>query len=573
MSRAVKSIIDRSEGVRCGQLTFELLLICSLAFLATFPVLNRPFASHGEPREALVVERMVETGEIILPRGFAGVVPSKPPMIHWLAAGTTHILGISEASLRLPVLLLSIIFIGYFFWFVAVRFDSKTALLAALILFTAPEWIRSSLTLRVDIPLSVFFALSLLLFLRWYERGLSHLPCLVIFSLTAATLAKGPVACVLFAGIVGVFLRVRNLNWGPIIKVLSQVLIPTICFASIWYFAAWYRGGEEFLAKVWSENFQRMASTMEDSPHEHSPFYLIGVLIVGALPWSLVWLTVEGSKILKTLRTSFARAALHKQLQSFYSTDALVQLSFITLAIILTFFMIPSSKRGVYLLPAYPALALLLALWLRRVTVPAVLYKMVRYTGNGLLLGSAVLFIAVGLYPFPSDVNPVSVDTVVSLPYAAMLQNLILSWRSGFLFGLLAVVWGVWRVSSGSPERLLRVQLAIIALMTTIYVPAYSALTTPRQFARDLEGHLETTRLCAFNTRPFGFDFYSSYEFTRCDKFQNNDQILVPTTSLPKLEQYLEGNWQISKIAESKSDIEELDRKMMVVQLTQPPRE
>src|SRR5438046_10377355 len=62
----------------------------------------------GEAREGLVVREMVRTGDWILPLWNGSVVPSKPPLFHWLAASAAALTGagVTEHTLRAPSIVL-----------------------------------------------------------------------------------------------------------------------------------------------------------------------------------------------------------------------------------------------------------------------------------------------------------------------------------------------------------------------------------------------------------------------------------------------------------------------------------
>src|SRR3954453_23700992 len=64
-----------------------LVVLCAALYLP--PAVATPFFTKGEPREGLVVRRMVEHGEWMLPRRPSGeglAIASKPPLFHWLGA-------------------------------------------------------------------------------------------------------------------------------------------------------------------------------------------------------------------------------------------------------------------------------------------------------------------------------------------------------------------------------------------------------------------------------------------------------------------------------------------------------
>ena len=62
-----------------------------------------PFNTRGEPREAVVAMSMLQDGNWILPVNNGDEIAFKPPMLHWLVAAFSWLLGgISEFTSRLP---------------------------------------------------------------------------------------------------------------------------------------------------------------------------------------------------------------------------------------------------------------------------------------------------------------------------------------------------------------------------------------------------------------------------------------------------------------------------------------
>src|ERR1700674_1094144 len=62
-----------------------------------------PFYTKGEPREAVTVFAIVHGGGVILPQRAGIEIPSKPLLMHWLAALISLVAGgVDEFSVRLP---------------------------------------------------------------------------------------------------------------------------------------------------------------------------------------------------------------------------------------------------------------------------------------------------------------------------------------------------------------------------------------------------------------------------------------------------------------------------------------
>src|SRR5438067_12762768 len=76
-------------------------LVALAVVLAALPIGSDVYEG-GEAREGLVVREMLRTGDWILPLWNGSVVPSKPPLFHWLAAGAAALTGPRVTAPPLP---------------------------------------------------------------------------------------------------------------------------------------------------------------------------------------------------------------------------------------------------------------------------------------------------------------------------------------------------------------------------------------------------------------------------------------------------------------------------------------
>ena len=83
-------------------------LLCVILYMWQLGEL--PFYTKGQPREATVVWEIYTHGEWILPLRNGHLIPSKPPLFHWLGALCSFALGeLSEFTIRLPSAILAIV--------------------------------------------------------------------------------------------------------------------------------------------------------------------------------------------------------------------------------------------------------------------------------------------------------------------------------------------------------------------------------------------------------------------------------------------------------------------------------
>jgi 4-amino-4-deoxy-L-arabinose transferase-like glycosyltransferase len=336
---------------------YTVLVIAAWAGLELWGLGKAPFHTKGEPREGLVVWQMMhptDWRDLILPRrdGPTGLeLPSKPPLFHWLAAVTSWVHGSTdEWSIRFPSAALSLIALLCVFAAGSALWSPMAGLIAALTLMTTFEWARAATGARVDMTLTFGLELaflSLLFFLRGRAAGWL-IPLYV--GITLAVLGKGPVGAAL-PGLVAVimlaltrdpsFLRQMRLGYGALI--VSVV-------AGSWYVMALRLGGWQFFYKqVLAENVFTFFNSQDfGGGHRHPVSYLLGAVLLGLLPWTIFF--------------PGAGVRLWRQRHQLSRHDPRLYL-LVWIAVVFGFYALAASKRSVYLLALYPAVALLLGWW------------------------------------------------------------------------------------------------------------------------------------------------------------------------------------------------------------------
>ena len=313
---------------------------------------DAPFYSKGEPREATVVWEIYTSGEWILPLRNGHIIPSKPPLFHWLGALFSLAGGgISELTIRLPSALLATTGVLLTYAVGTALWGAEAGLVAGIILATSFEWARAAVSARVDMTLTVCMVAAFLLFFAFYQRfQVSRWQALLLFALLGlATLAKGPVGALLPALTVGIFLMLQG-DLGFLRQLhLVQGSLVFVLIAGSWYGLALWQGGYDFFAKqVLKENLLRFFTPgTAGAGHAHGFSYLVSTFFLGMAPWSFFLPPVI--VFLYQSRSQWREKRL---------------LYFIVwILTVFGFYALSSSKRPVYLLPLYPAVALLLAVW------------------------------------------------------------------------------------------------------------------------------------------------------------------------------------------------------------------
>lgn len=342
------------------------IIICIISVLPWIGLGD--FSTKGEPREAAVAVSMLETGNWVLPQVYANEFAYKPPLAHWLMAAFSLPQGhVSEFTSRLPSALAFIVLIGFVLVFFGKRLRFQQAFIATLLLITCIEIHRAAMTTRVDMLLTTFVVIGLFVLYRWEDQlELKGLPIGVPILLGLAVLTKGPVGIVLPLFVFGAYLlMLRKYSCLTIFKTLLYAGISSLFLPLLWYIAAWKQGGDAFLNVVLAENFGRFfhLSTPEISyelGHENGVFYNFGTLAAGFIPWTIFFFfSLFGLKLHKPEKS--IKQILKDSWANIQSMEKEKLFSLVALVCIIFFYSIPSSKRSVYLMPAYPFIAIFLA--------------------------------------------------------------------------------------------------------------------------------------------------------------------------------------------------------------------
>ena len=413
---------------------------------------------------------------------------------------------VSEFTSRLPSALALIVLLVSTFCFYARRKNSNVSLIATLLTMTAFEVHRAGTNCRVDMVLTVFVAGALFLMYRWWEIGSRNLPWLAILCMSGATLTKGPVGIILPCMVMFVFMLTEREQPVKLTLKLTTCALLALIIPAMWYYAAYKQGGEQFLSLVMEENVGRFAGKMTYGSHENPASYNVLMLVAGWAPWTLMLL----ASLFVLPWKKMSRSTLVTQIRTAQPLQKFTWLAFL---LIFIFYCIPKSKRGVYLLPCYPFMAMLIAeyiLWLvKRSTMPVKLYIGV-LSLTGLLLTVALIIARTGGVP----------DTIFHGRHAWENTNMLAA------VPLIAALLGLLALTKKGYKEFSR-QLMLVSCMITIlmfvafdgfYAPRIMNTKSLKPFAMEVKHHYGHEPLYAFtgfnrhggNTMHFfGIDFYT----------------------------------------------------------------
>ena len=353
--------------------------IVALALLVAVLSLHRLGAGDvctgNEAVEGVFVQQMVEHGNLLFPVENRNVPMYKPPLFHWTAVAIDRLAGIQKvtaANLRLPSALYAIAGALLTMLFAYELLGLDAAVLAGLALAASYQYISQGRFGRVDMTLCFFETLSLFAFLRWLPsdatvsgraaRFESNLPALYLMAaaLGLGVLAKGPIGAIL-PGVSIIIFMIAERRGRQISAMLDPgAIILGAAIAASWYLACYFGGRFAFLNRqLNTENVGRFFGSLGAM----APWYYLKPILLNSAPLSIL---VPVAAVYALLSPVVTPGGDSTSLPG--KGRAGVRLFAIFYFATVIFFSIAAYKRRSYLLPVWPAAAVILAWWI--VTVP-----------------------------------------------------------------------------------------------------------------------------------------------------------------------------------------------------------
>jgi 4-amino-4-deoxy-L-arabinose transferase-like glycosyltransferase len=409
-----------------------LVVVILLAWFASLEL--RGLFIPDEGRYAEIPREMLETGDWVTPRLNGLKYFEKPPLQYWLTAVSYAVFGEDEWTARLPSTLVGFLAVLMTAFTARRLWGPPAVLTTAVVLASSWAYYLSGQYLTLDIMLSGFLTFALCGFLLAQDAAATAPQrrrwMLVAWASCAfAVLCKGligialPGLALVVYCIVGLDFRLwRRLD---ILRGLTLMLLITVP----WFVLVQQRNPEFFEFFFIREHFQRFASS------EHSRlgewWYYAPILLVGLMPWTPL----------------FAQQALRAARESHQTPTQLFNRPFrptlfcaIWTAAIIVFFSVSQSKLPAYVIPVFPALALMLG---RRSALED--RSGLRWSAVTLTTLGAVLFAASTQLARWSKFADIGADGTAALPlvYAATASLLVGGLLALFLLRKSQALWSV----------------------------------------------------------------------------------------------------------------------------------
>ncbi len=467
-------------------------LVLALGLLLYLPrlgveILRQPL----EATYALAAREMLRGGHLLVPHLFGELYPDKPPLYFWTTAALGWLRGgrIDEVTARLPAVVAALVGLLLVYRLGRDLFGRRAALFSALVLATSNLFFWYARQGHPDQFLVTFVTLACLGLWRGLAAARGDHPTAWI-GLAYAAMGLG----VLSKGLLGLVLPLLAgiayaIATGPVRAVAARLRLGLglgVFLATVlaWYGPAVVQQGRAYLYETLIH--QHVLRYTRTWAHPGPWYYYFGEFPSGFFPWVLL---LPGAIVLGWWTRDHAA-------RSDSAGDApaapgprpfLFPLAWFVTGFV--FLSLSTSKRGAYLLPLYPAAALMVGwLWDRVVAGQT----RSRWIGVPLaIISGAAVLLALGLVLVPRRLIPGRmVDTMVPADPRVLAAVVIL------LLAGAAAVWLPWR--RGRPTltlgTLVAVQALLLLAVATIRAPQYEARFPVREFVARVEAAVPPDR-------------------------------------------------------------------------------
>ena len=296
----------------------------------------------------------------------------KPILTYWAAAGSFKLFGISEQSARLPAATASLIATFLIVWAGSRWLGRGPGLFAGLVYAISPMIIVDARQMTTDSLLTLWFLLAMI---AVRERR----PFLFAVSCALGVLTKGVIGLLLPLLVIAVLQAARAMTagWhGQPFKLLRmppgheclRYLLAALLFLAIavpWHVAIYKAGGHDANGRTWVAEYlirQHIGRFKGlDVVHNAPIFTYVGYFLIGFFPWACFTpfafrLPPRTDRLAETCapRPNDAPTETRRFLLCWFWT-------------VFGFFSLSAAKLPTYIVPAYPAAALMVGQWLDRI--------------------------------------------------------------------------------------------------------------------------------------------------------------------------------------------------------------
>jgi 4-amino-4-deoxy-L-arabinose transferase-like glycosyltransferase len=324
----------------------KIILFSAVLLLTLLPGIQHGLWRPDEPQVAGICAEMAYKKDFVVPQLNGRPFLEKPPLYYALGATLSNIFGRdNDLSYRLASIFFACLTFFITFRMVSIRDGTMNGLLASGVLASSWGFFRLARWIQVDMSLVFSITLAMYAYMRLSEKSNSRHSMLMGLGIGLSFMAKGFVGpAIIAAAIVTDVILKRDLL---IIKKIRPLWILAIMLITVlpWILALYGRGGFPFLREVIVvNNLMRFTGAPEGAAlgHMHGPFFYLRTFPLEYLPWTFAFVPA--------LISSLRRPQDDPYLGWFIGPFILLSIA--------------SAKRGLYVIPLFPACACMTASWL-----------------------------------------------------------------------------------------------------------------------------------------------------------------------------------------------------------------
>lgn len=304
---------------------------------------SRPLTPPDEGRYAEIARQMLLHHDYVTPRINNIKYFEKPPLFYWMQALNVKLFGLNLWSVRIATALMGLLGCLFTYFAGTQLFNRRTGFLAAIILASSGLYLGLAKFVTLDMTVSVFIGATLLNFLL-FNRSKKPVYLYAAYACAAlATLTKGFIGIILPGGILFFWLLLtrswREMKTYRLFTGISLFLI----IALPWHIIAQLRNPEFLQYYVLDQQILRYFTHI--SGREQALWFLPVILLSGILPWT-TWLPQAVMSAWRDFKDK---------------NDKTMIMLLIWPALTFVFFWCSKSQLSPYILPMFPAVALLIA--------------------------------------------------------------------------------------------------------------------------------------------------------------------------------------------------------------------
>lgn len=299
------------------------------------------FLSVNEARRGVTVREMFEAGNWMIPRMNGELYLSKPPLFYWLALIPAHLSGaVTEWTMRLPSALFALAVLAGVHS-VGRRLGSRSiGLFAAMFLAANAGFSLFARRAEIEMTLTGFCFLSLLAaWVYLFHDGRRRWVMLSYTLLGCSLLTKGPVSILLVTAPILVFALIERHARAKALLCDFPGWLIALSIGASWYCAVTLQEG----IGIWDAIFQQDIVNKVSGNGGEAWYAYLGYLAGDFFPFWLLLLVKP------------------RQLWGQIKTNSALKLLVCAVVVPLVIFSLFNDKHAKYLLPSYPAFALVLA--------------------------------------------------------------------------------------------------------------------------------------------------------------------------------------------------------------------